>query len=158
MLKNLGAALGAGLLLAGAQDAHAQAATVDDIRVQLFYEHSGKLSDDLTKRKDLALFNTMIGEGESKEPANSFLVAVVVKGQPETFDKDAALTVTVTTDGKRKAKVADKSFGSGILFGPEGRVVKAMLVHDRVCVPLVVTAKLRSGAAKSFTLPFKCGE
>jgi len=58
---------------------------------------------------------------------------------------------------RRKSKVADKAF-TGILFGPEGKVVKAMLVYDRVCAPLTVTAKLKSGSTKSFNLPFKCGE
>ena len=149
--------LAAAFVAAGGQFAAAQTATIEDIRVQLFYEYDGTLSDDLTKRKDLALSNTMTGEGNAKQPANSFLVAVSVRGQPDTFDKAAALTVTVTTEGKRKAKVAEKAFGSGILFGPEGKVVKAMFVHDSVCAPLLVTAKLRSGAAKTFTLPFKCG-
>ena len=100
----------------------------------------------------------MIGEGQAKQPANSFLVAVAVKGQPETFDNDAALTVTVGSNDKRKSKVAEKAFGSGILFGPEGRVVKAIFVNDRVCAPLTVIAKLRSGASKSFNLPFKCAD
>jgi hypothetical protein len=100
----------------------------------------------------------MIGGGDVEEPADSFVVAAVVSGQPDGFDKGAALTITVTTDGKRKAKVAEKTFGSGILFGPEGKVVKAMMVHDRVCAPLVVTAKLRSGASKTVSVPFKCGE
>jgi hypothetical protein len=151
-------AIAMGLLAVSGRMAAAQNATIQDIRVQLFYEYTGALSDDLTKRKDLSLFNTMIGEGDAKQPANSFLVAVSVKGQPDTFDKAAALTVTVTTDDKRKSKVAEKAFGSGMLFGPEGQVVKAMMVHDRVCAPLIVTAKLKSGASKSVNLPFKCGE
>lgn len=158
MLNGKKLVLAAGFLALAGQVAAAQTATIEDIRVQLFYEYSGALSDDLTKRKDLALFNTMIGEGDANQPANSFLVAVAVKGQPETFDKDAALTVTVVTNDKRKAKVAEKAFGSGILFGREGRAVKALFVHDRVCVPLTVTAKLKSGASKTFNLPFKCGE
>src|SRR5665647_276349 len=77
-------AIAAGLLAASGQVATAQNATVEDIHVQLFYEYSGALSDDLTKRKSLSLWNTMIGEGSSKEPANSFLVSVVVKGAPES--------------------------------------------------------------------------
>jgi hypothetical protein len=151
-------AIALGLLAVSGRMAAAQNAAIEDIRVQLFYEYTGALSDDLTKRKDLSLFNTMIGEGEAKQPANSFLVAVSVKGQPDTFDKAAALTVTVTTDDKRKSKVAEKAFGSGILFGPEGRVVKAIFVTDRVCVPLTVTARLKSGSSKTFNLPFKCAE
>jgi hypothetical protein len=149
-------AIAVSLLAVSGRMAAAQNATIEDIRVQLFYEYSGALSDDLTKRKDLALWNTMIGAGDAKQPANSFLVSVAVKGQPETFDKAAALTVSVTED-KRKRKVAEKAF-SGILFGPEGNVVKAIFVMDTVCVPLTVTAKLKSGASKTVSLPFKCGE
>jgi hypothetical protein len=149
-------AIAAGFLAISGHAATAQTATIEDVRAQLFYEYSGALSDDLTKRKDLALWNTMIGEGDGKQPANSFLVSVAVKGQPETFDKAAALTITVTED-KRKRKIAEKAF-SGILFGPEGKVVKAIFVMDQVCVPLTITAKLKSGASKSVSLPFKCGE
>jgi hypothetical protein len=36
--------------------------------------------------------------------------------------------------------------------------VKAIFVMDTVCVPLTVTAKLKSGASKTVSLPFKCGE
>src|SRR5262245_60499337 len=126
----------AGLAVIAGSPAVAQTATIEDIRVQLFNEYDGTLSDDLTKRQNLELRNTMIGEGDARQPANSFLVAVSVKGQPDTFDKAAALTVTVTTDDKRKSKVTEKAFGSGILFGPQGRVVKAAFVYDRVCVPL----------------------
>lgn len=149
-------AIAAGLLAASGGMTLAQTATVEHIGVQLFYEYDGTLSDDLAKRKDLRLRNTMTGEGAAKQPANSFLVAVTVKGAPEAFDKAAALTVTVTGD-KRKNKVAEKVF-NGILFGSEGRVVKPVFVHDWVCAPLSITAKLKSGSSKTFKLPFQCGE
>jgi hypothetical protein len=156
MMKLCVSAIAAGLLWMGGGTALAQNATVESISVQLFYEYDGTLSDDLTKRQELALWNTMIGEGDAKQPANSFLVTVTVKGAPESFDKAAVLAVTVTGD-KRKNKVAEKVF-SGILFGSEGRVVKPLFVHDWVCAPVTVTAKLKSGSSKSFNLPFRCGE
>jgi hypothetical protein len=149
-------AIAAGLLLMTGGMALAQNATIESISVQLFYEYNGTLSDDLTKRKELGLWNTMIGEGDAKQPANSFLVTVTVRGAPETFDKAAVLTVTVTGD-KRKNKVAEKVF-SGILFGSEGRVIKPVFVSDWVCAPLTVTAKMKSGSSKTFQLPFQCGE
>lgn len=149
-------AMAAGFLLTNGGVALAQNATVESIGVQLFYESNGTLSDDLAKRKELNLWNTMIGEGDAGQPANSFLVTVAVKGAPETFDKAAALTVTATGD-KRKNKVAEKVF-KGVLFGSEGRVFKAVFVHDWVCAPLTITAKLKSGSSKTFNLPFRCGE
>lgn len=136
--------------------AAADNATIEGIRVQLFYEYDGTLSDDLARRKDVALSNVMIGEGDARQPANSFLVSVGVRGEPDTFDKAAALTITVTDD-KRKTKVADKTF-NGILFGAKGLVVKPLFVADRICNPLTVTAKLKSGSTKTVKLPFRCGE
>jgi hypothetical protein len=58
------------LVLAG--PAGAQALKVDDIKVQLFYELSGTLSDDLTKQKKLSLWNTLIGEGDAKVMQRQF--------------------------------------------------------------------------------------
>jgi hypothetical protein len=158
-MKVLASAIAGGVLTLAAHVAAAQEATVEDIRVHLFYERSGKLSDDLTRRQDIALWNIPIGEGEAEGPANSFLVAAVVRGKPKSFfDQPADLTITVTLDDKRKTKVTDRTFSGGILFGPEGQVVKAMMMHNRVCVPLVITAKLKSGSSKTVNLPFKCGE
>lgn len=156
-MKGLALVIAGGVTLA-AHGAAAQTVTVEDIRVHLFYERSGKLSEDLTKRQDLTLLNTTIGGGDVEEPADSFLVAAVLHGKPKGFDGATDLTVTVTTDGKRKTKLAERTFSGGILFGPEGQVVKAMMVHNRVCVPLVITAKLKSGSSKTFNLPFRCGE
>src|SRR5262245_25645280 len=67
------------------EPASAQAVHVEDIRVQLFYERSGKLSEDFTKVKDVSFWNTTIGEGTAKEPANSFLVSIVLRGKPTSF-------------------------------------------------------------------------
>ena len=83
MRKLFSIAAAVGFLAMSGLTAAAQTAAIEDIRVQLFYEYSGTLSDDLTKRKDLVLRNTMTGGGDAKEPANSFLVSVAVKGQPE---------------------------------------------------------------------------
>ena len=157
MLKFFAPGIAFGIFALAGHPGMAQTATIEDIRFHLFYENDGTLSEDLAKRKDLALFNTMIGEGDAKKPASSFLVAASVRGAAESFDKAAALTITVTTDDKKKSRVAEKALGSGILFGSEGRVVKALFVPDRVCAPLLVTAKLKSGASKTLKLPFKCG-
>ena len=156
-MKGLALAI-AGVCTLTAHTAAAQTTTVEDVRVHLFYERSGKLSEDITKRQEIALLNTTIGGGDVEEPADSFLVAAVLHGKPKGFDGATSLTITVTTDNKRKMKIAERTFSGGILFGPEGQVVKAMMVHNRVCLPLVVTAKLKSGSSKTFNLPFRCGE
>ncbi len=55
-------AVAATIWLASLGAAAAQAVQVENIRVQLFYENSGQLSDDLTKKKNLALWNTISGK------------------------------------------------------------------------------------------------
>jgi hypothetical protein len=154
MLKLMGAAPAVGILL-GAAGAWAQTVTVEDIRVQLLYEHSGKLSEDIAKRQDFALWNISIGGGDVEEPANSFLVAVAVRGEPKK-SSPATLTITVA-DAKRKQKIAEKSY-KGLLFGPEGRVWRALFVNDHVCTPLTITARVNGSPAKTIDMPFQCGE
>jgi hypothetical protein len=137
------------------EPATAQSVRVEDIRVQLFYEHSGTLSDDLTKVKDLSLWNTIISEGIAKEPADSFLVSVVLRGKPASFEQSERVVVTVFDESK-KSKVLQRRFDS-FLFGDEGRVVKPVFVENRTCMPIRISARSKSNA-KTINLPFKCGE
>jgi hypothetical protein len=135
--------------------ANAQTAQIEDIRVQLFYERSGTLSEDLTKLKKVSLWNTIIGEGDAKEPANSFLVSVEVRGKPESFNKGESIAVTVF-DKAKKSMVMQRRF-DGLLFGKDGRLVKPVFVENRTCAPLEITARGKS-SVKTVTLPFACGE
>jgi hypothetical protein len=146
-------ALAAPCLLTGI--ANAQTAQIEDIRVQLFYERSGTLSEDLTKLKKLSLWNTVIGEGDAKEPANSFLVSVDIRGKPDSFVKQESIAVTVF-DKAKKTMVMQRRF-DGLLFGKDGRLVKPVFVENRTCAPIEITARGKSGA-KTVTVPFACGE
>jgi hypothetical protein len=135
---------------AGAQTVH-----VEDIRVQLFYENSGVLSEALTKIKDLTLWNTIIGEGSAKGPATSFLISVVLRGKPASFVKAERVVVTVFDESK-KAKIVQRRFDS-FSFDDEGRVIKPVFVEDNTCTPIRITARSK-GDTKTITMPFKCGE
>jgi hypothetical protein len=146
-------ALAAPCLLIGI--ASAQTAEIEDIRVQLFYERSGTLSEDLTKLKKVSLWNTIIGEGDAKEPANSFLVSVEIRGKPESFSKRESIAVTVF-DKAKKSMVMQRRF-DGLLFGKDGLLVKPVFVENRTCAPIEITARSKSGV-KTVTVPFACGE
>lgn len=142
-------------LAAAVSPANAQAVQVEDIRVQLFYEHNGSLSDDLTKQKNLSLWNTIIGEGDAKGPSSAFLVSVVLRSTPEKFVKQASVSVTIV-DAKKKSKLLERRF-DGLAFGKDGRTVRPVFVENRTCAPTTIVAK--AGASeKSVTLPFQCGE
>jgi hypothetical protein len=137
------------------EPASAQAVNVEDIRVQLFYERSGTLSEDFTKVKDVSFWNTIIGEGIAKEPANSFLVSVVLRGKPASFVESERVVVTVFVESK-KSKVLQRRFDS-FLFGDEGRVVKPVFVENQTCAPIRISARSKANT-KTMTLPFKCGD
>jgi hypothetical protein len=134
---------------------HAQAVHVEEIRVQLFYEHSGALSEDFAKTKDASFWNTIIGEGSAKEPANSFLVSVVLRGKPNSFVQSESVVVTVYDESK-KSRVLERRFG-GLAFGDDGRLVKPVFIENRTCAPIRISARSNANT-KTITVPFKCGE
>jgi hypothetical protein len=138
-----------------AERAKAQPVIVEDIRVQLFYESTGKLSADLAKVKDVSFWNTIIGEGFAKEPANSFLVSVVLRGKPASFVNSERVVVTVFDESK-KSKALQRRFRS-FLFSDEGLVVKPVFVENQTCAPVRISAQSKANT-KTITLPFKCGE
>lgn len=132
----------------------AEAVQVEDIRVQLFYEDSGQLSKDLTKKKDLALWNTIIGEGDSGGPARSFLASIVLRAKPNASVKGEA--VVTVTDDKKKVRVMERRF-SQLNFEKNGLLVKPVLVENRTCSPTSITVSVGK-STKSVALPFECGE
>jgi hypothetical protein len=131
----------------------AEAVQIEDIRVQLFYEDSGQLSKDLTK-KELALWNTIIGEGDSGGPARSFLASIVLRAKPNASVKGEA--VVTVTDDKKKVKVMERRF-SQLNFEKNGLLVKPVLVENRTCSPTSITVSVGK-TTKSVALPFECGE
>lgn len=145
----------AALLLAAMSAAAAQSTQIADIRVQLLYDYSGTLSVDLTKERNLALWNTVISGGSLKEPASDVLVTVVLLGVKETFDEKANVVVTVFDDDKKR-KIAERKF-DGVLYGENARAVKALFLPDRTCTPLRIVAR-NARSNRSVTVPFRCGE
>lgn len=116
----------------------------------------GTFSEDVTKTKDFHYWNTLIGEGDAKEPANSFLVTIFLRGKPESFDAKEFVTITITDENPKKFKPGVRRI-SGLLFGETGKLVKAIFVENRVCSPLTINARARQ-SEKCVKIPFACGE
>lgn len=156
MTKNRMVLLAFSLLSMASGPAMAGDPEIVSIQAKLFYEHTGTLSDDLIATKP-SLWNTIIGEGDAKEPANSFLVIVEVKGDPDSFADHTLRLTAVLADGDNSGKtVAEQTF-NGLLISPEGRTVKAMMVDNAVCSTININATLGK-ATKTETIPFACGE
>ena len=143
-----------GLLVAAccvfAMPAAAQQSQVESIRVHLFKENTGTLSDDIVTNNP-GLWNVIIGDNQ----AESFLVSVVISGKPDSYDDKRIVVVSVFDDDKKKL-VAKRSF-RGFLFGKEGRTYKAMFIEHLTCSRVRIVARTRAGE-KSETVTFRCGE
>jgi hypothetical protein len=129
----------------------ADAVQVEAIRVQLFHERSGTLSEDLVAA-GTEPFNVIIGS----DPSESFLVSVVLRGQPPKFDQSGFVNIAVYDD-KKGTKLAERRIRGGLLFGDQGLLIKPFMVYDRNCTAVRITAATRAGA-KTVRVPFRCGE
>lgn len=130
--------------------AAAQQSQVASIRVHLFKENTGTLSDDVVTNNP-GLWNVIIGDNQ----ANSFVVSVVISGKPDSFDRDGRVVVSVYDDDAKKL-VARRSF-RGFLFGKDGRTYKPIFVENLTCSRVRIVTRTRAGG-KSETVTFRCGE
>jgi hypothetical protein len=136
------------------------AVAVEDVKVQLFLERSGKLSDNIVGSKK-AFHNTIIGEGDAGEPAESVLVTLVITGPKNARSSDKIArdlaSVTVTQQSRQGPKVLLRRAYGGFLFGEQGRVHKAFFVDNATCAPLEIDVKL-GRSRKTAKVDFTCGE
>ena len=138
------------VLFAAAVPAAAQQSKVESIRVHLFKENTGTLSDDIVTNNP-GLWNVIIGDNQ----AESFVVSVVISGKPDSYDRDGRVVVSVYDDDARKL-VARRTF-RGFLFGKDGRTYKPVFVEHLTCSRVRIVARSRAGE-KSETVTFRCGE
>lgn len=156
------AAVFAGVVLGAflaAGPAAAQVAVVE-IKAQLFLERSGALSDNLVGANKV-LRNTVIGEGDAGEPAESVLLTLVFSGKKNSVSsnkiaRDLA-TLTVRQQARTGERILLKRAFGGFLFGETGRISKAVLLDNATCAPLEIEVKV-GRAAKTAKLDFSCGE
>jgi hypothetical protein len=128
------------------------------IKAMLFLEGTGTFSEDILTQPNLALWNTIIGEGSAGSPSNSTLVMVEVSGQydPNAAAPNRKVEFTATAANKiLLKKLAD------IRIGKDGRYYAAFWLYDTGCDPVKLSARIvgqSQPSAMSKTIPFKCGE
>jgi hypothetical protein len=134
-------------------------AAISQVEVKLFYANSGRFSSNLATKKDLALWNVVIGEGSGVDgPSENTLLLVTVIGTPKGDSPGLQLKVTAKTE---RAKLLDRTCDVGI-FNTNGNWYAPFLLYDTGCEPVEVRAQLtdgkESGPPVTFTIPFQCGE
>jgi len=127
---------------------------IEDISMRLFYESSGELSEDITAIDDFAGWNTVIGEGSAREPADNMLVTVVLKTTRHDYIDDQPLFVWAQSGDATIFKSAQASY----LTGYDGYVRLPFWLTDIGCAgKLEFTARIGE-QIKTETLELHCGE
>jgi hypothetical protein len=133
---------------------------IESIQARLFLGHSGSLSAPLTKKD--ALFNTIVGGAEIdgvplREPSESTLVDVIVRGKPGAFDSLWTLDLVIT-NRETGEKIGAYEQHAGVL-GSDGRFHVAFLIPDTGCTPLHLLAKVRGTESMGeMNVDFVCRE
>lgn len=127
---------------------------IADIKVRLFFHHSGTFSDSLTGKEQL--WNTIIGEGWAREPSTVTLVDITVKGL-EKFDDQEFVELTVKNTDSKKI-IFTQSQPVGVLSKSANYHVPFWL-NDTGCQPLQLIAAIKGTSEKrEAVIPFACGE
>jgi hypothetical protein len=151
-LIGMAAALG---LVSPASAAPDSGLHLGEVRAQLFYQHSGELSDDLIGRKPrFNGWNTEAGEGDAKEPSQNLLVvATLVNPGEETF-LDDKVTLRITDEIDQEIRV--KEF-TGLLIPAKGTLHLPMWLDDATCLGTVTISATWRDKSVSGALDLICG-
>jgi hypothetical protein len=132
---------------------------ISAIRAFLYYHDTGTFDDRDAATGQMALWNTIIGEGEAKAPSDVTLVQVELSG-PSFSNISGTLEISVSAG---KKKLVRQKLDAGTFFAEHSsRVLIPVLVHGTGCdelqVAVTFTTPDRKKLKKSGVVPFACGE
>jgi hypothetical protein len=150
--------LAAALVFGAMTTAASAQVAADDIRMQLFLERSGRLSENIVgSRKNFT--NTISGGGDAGEPAEAVLVTLVFTGPKNTKSSDKiardVANITVTQQAKTGSRTLLKRAFGGFQFGEDGKAHKAFLLDNATCAPLEVDVRV-GRSRKTAKIDFRC--
>lgn len=128
------------------------------IRAQLFYDATGRLSEDILSQKDLALWNTIIGEGSAGAASTSTFVTIEISGRNLAV---GATKVEIIATGDKNRLIQKRVIGVDI-YDERTKFFAPFWLYDTGCEPIKISARLMGiGAPRTVvtkTIPFACGE
>lgn len=134
--------------------AAAPSVAITGIEARLFYEGTGVLSDNIAPPATFHGWNSMIGEGAAKQPANDLVVSVALSSDPPEASATTPLTVAVINEKGRT--IAKRKFRS--LYFKTGKAVKALFVPDAACIGKVTIKATLGGQTRITNVELGCGE
>ena len=150
----LAAAL-AGVAATIAGPAPAEAAQIGRITLRLFYEESGRLSDQVEEGPSFNSWNMAWGGGSAEEPANDILVSVELVRDDEAAPIPGTLEIIARNGQGRllaRRRFRDMAFG-------EGRSLwKSLLLRDATCDCLDIIVTLGGETRRLQPSGFYCAE
>jgi len=142
------------LVAAAAQAAAPPAAELGEIRMHLFYEETGRLSDDVSPPRQFSAWNTAIGGGEAEEPANDLLIVTEIRTEGQ---QNVTTPLRVVARNERGRVLGDRRF-EGTLTSEAGRIHMPLWLRDAGCAGIVTVTATLGRQTKTETLSLNCGE
>ena len=132
---------------------------ISAIRAFLYYHDTGTFDDRDAASGKVALWNTIIGEGDAKAPSQTTLVQVELSG-PSFSNISGTLEIVVSAE---KQKLVRQKLDAGGFFAENSpRIVIPVLVHGTGCTELKIdvtfTTPDKKKLKKRGDVPFSCGE
>jgi len=126
---------------------------VHAVEAHLYLQNSGALSRVIGP--EMALWNTIIGEGDAGEPSTSTLVDVIVEGAPGSFSARSEVKLVVSNSRTGKVKYRFTSH-VGVL-SRSGVSHIPFWLKETGCEPLKLVATVGNTKAET-DVSFACGE
>jgi hypothetical protein len=142
-------------LAAPATAQRSTAPRIGQIRAQLYYEETGRLSGNIAPPTDFHAWNTIIGEGSAEEQARDILISVEVLGRGG--QENIALPLDIVARG-RGGRVLARRRIANMLTSNQGRVWSTLWLNDATCDGAIdIVATIGRSSART-QLGMDCGE
>ena len=128
---------------------------VGALRAHLWYEETGRLSENIAPPVAFSAFNTIIGEGQAAEIANDLFLTAEVLSNGRGQNVDVPLVLEVRDSAGRI--LATRTVDS-VLTSPQGKSVKGLWAYDIGCSGEITFSARLGGLSRSVDLDFVCGE
>lgn len=133
---------------------HAQTVSLDKLQVRLWYQETGRLSDNIAPPAVVALWNMIVGEGDAEEVANNVIFTAQIRTNGEQ-NVDQQLTLSATDSS---GNILAKRTFANILTSQTGVAVLPLWVEEVGCAGTVLFSARIGSESRSFSIDFPCGE
>jgi hypothetical protein len=128
---------------------------ISDVKVYVFLERAGKLSDDILTGP--ALVDAPRGGAPGGDSATGIMIDFTFLGDKNFAPKYATATVDLTQTGHAGQQVVTHKAFTGFRFGEDGVEHKAIYLENATCAPISIV--VHAGKTEKATrIDFSCTE